>query len=71
MPILPIDNGRYGSKEMKSIFEECKKLNYELRFEAAVAEAQAKVSIIPQDAATEITEIITSNKISLNRVKDL
>ena len=71
MPILPIDNGRYGSKEMKSIFEECKKLNYELRFEAAVAEVQAKISIIPQDAATEITEIITSNKISLNRVKDL
>ena len=71
MPILPIDNGRYGSKEMKSIFEECKKLNYELRFEAAVAEAQAMISIIPQDAATEITEVITSNKISLNRVKDL
>ena len=71
MPILPIDNGRYGSKEMKSIFEEYKKLNYELRFEAAVAEAQAKISIIPQDAATEITEVITSNKISLNRVKDL
>ena len=71
MPILPIDNGRYGSKEMKAIFEECKKLNYELRFEAAVAEAQAKISIIPQDAATEITEIITSDKISLNRVKDL
>ena len=71
MPILPIDNGRYGSKEMKSIFEECKKLSYELRFEAAVAEAQAKISIIPQDAATEITEVIASNKISLNRVKDL
>ena len=71
MPILPIDNGRYGSKEMKAIFEECKKLNYELRFEAAVAEAQAKISIIPQDAATEITGIITSDKISLNRVKDL
>ena len=45
MPILPIDNGRYGSKEMKDIFEECKKLNYELRFEAAVAKAQAKITV--------------------------
>ncbi len=71
MPILPIDSGRYGSKEMKEIFEECKKLDFELKFEAAVANAQADVNIIPQDAAVEITKIITSNKISLNRVKDL
>ena len=44
MPILPIDNGRYGSKEMKSIFDECKKLTYELRFEAAVAERKREAS---------------------------
>jgi adenylosuccinate lyase len=71
MPILPIDSGRYGSKEMKEIFEECKKLDYELKFEAAVAKAQADIDIIPQDAAAEIAGIITSNKISLNRIKDL
>ncbi|MDQ6723879.1 MAG: adenylosuccinate lyase [Thermoproteota archaeon] len=71
MPILPIDSGRYGSKEMKEIFEECKKLDFELKFEAAVANAQADINIIPQDAATEITNIIKSNKISINRVKDL
>ena len=71
MPILPIDSGRYGSKEMKEIFEECKRLDYELKFEAAVAQAQADINMIPQDAAAEITEIITSNKISLNRIKDL
>jgi adenylosuccinate lyase len=71
MPILPIDSGRYGSKEMKEIFEECKRLDYELKFEAAVAQAQADIKMIPQDAAAEITEIITSNKISLNRIKDL
>jgi adenylosuccinate lyase len=35
MPILPIDSGRYGSKEIKNIFEESKKLEYELKFEAA------------------------------------
>ena len=32
MPILPIDSGRYGTKEMKDIFEEDRKLNYELIF---------------------------------------
>ncbi len=67
MPILPIDSGRYGSKEMKEIFEECKKLDYELKFEAAVAEAQAKVNLIPKDASEEITRIIASNRISLEQ----
>jgi adenylosuccinate lyase len=71
MPILPIDSGRYGSKEIKDIFEECKKLEYELKFEAAVAKAQADVNLIPQEAAIEITKITKSNMISLSRVKDL
>jgi adenylosuccinate lyase len=71
MPILPIDSGRYGNKEMKDIFEECKKLDYELKFEAAVAKAQADVNLIPHEAAIEITKITTSNMISLSRVKDL
>ena len=71
MPILPIDSGRYGSKEMKGIFDESKKLDYELKFEAAVAEAQAEVNLIPKYASEEITKIITSNKISLTRIKDL
>ncbi len=71
MPILPIDSGRYGSKEMKEIFDETKKLDYELRFEAAVAEAQAKVNLIPKDASEEITKIIASNRVRLDRIKDL
>ena len=33
MAILPIDSGRYGSKEIKMIFEEDKKLEYALQFE--------------------------------------
>lgn len=71
MPILPIDSGRYGSKEMKEIFDETKKLDYELKFEAAVAEAQAKVNLIPKDASEEITKIIASNRVRLDRIKDL
>ncbi len=71
MPILPIDSGRYGSKEMKEIFEESKKLEYELKFEAAVASAQADIDIIPKYAALEIAEIIRSDKINLDRIKEL
>ena len=40
MSILPIDSGRYGSREIKQIFEEKKRLQYQLKFEAAVAGAQ-------------------------------
>jgi len=71
MPILPIDTGRYGSKEMKEIFDEYKKLEYELKYEAEVAKAQAEINIIPKEAAIEIAEIVKLNKVNLNRVKEL
>lgn len=71
MPILPIDSGRYGSKEMKEIFDEYKKLEYELKYEAEVAKAQAEINLIPKEAAVEIAEIVKLNKVSLNRVKEL
>src|ERR671921_1219899 len=71
MPILPIDSGRYGSKEMKEIFDEYKKLEYELKYETEVAKAQAEINIIPKQAGLEIAEIVKLNKVSLNRVKDL
>lgn len=71
MPILPIDNGRYGSNEMKQIFEDKTKLEYELYFESAVASSQAKINLIPKEAAEEIEKITLSNKIDLKRVKEL
>src|SRR3954469_20973290 len=71
MPILPIDSGRYGNKEMKEIFDEYKKLEYELKYEAEVAKAQAEINLIPKEAAIEIAEIVKLNKVSLNRVKEL
>ncbi|HYP42451.1 MAG TPA: adenylosuccinate lyase, partial [Candidatus Nitrosocosmicus sp.] len=46
-------------------------LDYELKFEAAVAEAQAKVNLIPKDASEEITKIIASKRVRLDRIKDL
>ena len=71
MPILPIDSGRYGTKEMKDIFEEDRKLNYELIFESAVANAQAELQIIPMEASKNIEEVVSSNKITVQRVKEL
>src|SRR6188474_2563414 len=71
MPILPIDSGRYGSNEIKKIFEEDQRLRYEIEFEAAVALAQGQIGLIPSYASEEITKIARSNAISLKRVKEL
>lgn len=71
MPILPIDSGRYGSKEMKQIFDDGKRLQYQLDFEAAVASAQAKIGMIPDAAAKEIGRAVSSGKVTLQRVAEL
>jgi len=71
MPILPIDSGRYGSKEMREIFEDEKRLQYQLDFEAAVAQAQAQMNVIPADAAKEIAKGARSGKVTLTRVGEL
>ena len=71
MVILPIDSGRYGSKDIKEIFEEQKRLDFILEFEAATAQAQSNIGIIPIDAANEINALAKSGKITLTRTKEL
>jgi adenylosuccinate lyase len=71
MPILPIDSGRYGSNEMRVIFEDEKRLRYQLDFEAAVAQAQAHIGMIPAQAAKEIAKGARSGKVTLARVSEL
>ena len=71
MGILPIDSGRYGSKDIKDIFEEQKRLDFILEFEAATALAQSNIGIIPLDAAKEINSLSKSGKITLKRTKEL
>ena len=71
MPILPIDSGRYGSEEIKKIFEEEQHLRYQLDFEAAVAAAQANIKMIPQDASEDIIEKAKSGKVTIKKVKQL
>jgi adenylosuccinate lyase len=71
MPILPIDSGRYGSKEIKQIFEEEQRVRYEIEFEATVAFAQGQIGVIPPYASKEIAKIAKSCAVSLKRVKEL
>jgi adenylosuccinate lyase len=71
MPILPIDSGRYGSKEIRKIFEEENRLRYQLNFEAQVALSQGKLRIIPLKASREIARIARSNKITTIKIKEL
>ncbi|GIU72082.1 MAG: adenylosuccinate lyase [Candidatus Nitrosocaldaceae archaeon] len=71
MPILPIDAGRYGSKEIRAIFDEQRTLDYQLEFEMVVAEAQSELGLIPKDASREIAEIVKSKKITTDIVKEL
>ncbi len=53
--IHPIDY-RYGSQEMRDIFEEDTRIQLLLDVEAAIAQAHAKLGHIPADAAKAITD---------------
>jgi len=71
MTILPIDSGRYGSNEIRKIFDEESRLRYQLDFEAEVALFQGKLNLIPLNASKEISRVARSNKITMKRIKDL
>jgi adenylosuccinate lyase len=71
LPILPIDTGRYGSPEMRRIFDEESKLQKWLDVEAAVAEAQASVGDIPEEAAKDIAANASTKIVTLDRIKEI
>ena len=71
MPILPIDTGRYGTPEMKEIFEEENRLQKMLDVEAALAWAHAEVGTIPKKDAQRIIEVATTTHVKLSRVKEI
>ena len=54
MAILPIDSGRYGTKEMVSIFKEQKKIDYQLEIEGAAAVSQSEIGVIPKTVGRNI-----------------
>jgi len=71
LPILPIDTGRYGTSEMKAVFEEENRLQRMLDVEAALAWAHAEVGDIPKKDSQKIMEVATVENVKLNRVKEI
>ncbi|WP_457613054.1 adenylosuccinate lyase [Methanocaldococcus sp.] len=70
MAVHPIDY-RYGTEEMKRIWEEENKLEKMLKVEAALAKAQAELGLIPKEAAEEINKKASIKYVKLDRVKEI
>ena len=68
--IHPIEY-RYGSDRMRAIFDEGKKLELELKVEAALARALAELGVIPGEAAETIGQKANLNFVKLERVKQI
>lgn len=71
MPILPIDTCRYGTPEMKRIFEEETRVQKMLDVEAALALAHAEVGSIPREDAKKIAAMASIKYVRLSRMKEI
>ena len=71
MPILPVDTGRYGTLEMRRIFEEENRLQKMLDVEAALAWAHGEVENIPREDAERIVRTASIDHVKLRRVKEI
>ena len=71
MPILPIDTGRYGTREMRRIFDEENRLQRMLDVEAALAWAHSEVGNIPRKDAEKIMKMASVKHARLTRVKEI
>ncbi len=70
MPVHPIEY-RYGSKEMREIFEISTKYKLMAEVEAALAKAEAKVRLIPKEAADHIVKAVRDGRIQPERIFEL
>ncbi|MBS7646904.1 MAG: adenylosuccinate lyase [Candidatus Bathyarchaeia archaeon] len=71
MPILPIDTGRYGTPEIRRIFEEENRIQKMLDVEAALAWAHAEVGNIPREDAERIVAAASLEHVKLARIKEI
>ncbi len=74
MPVCPIDTGRYGSREMRALFEEGSRLQRYLDVEAALALALSDLGEIPKESAEIIrrnadVRIVTPEKVKQREEK--
>jgi adenylosuccinate lyase len=71
LPVLPIDTGRYGTPEMKRIFEEETRVQKMLDVEAALAWAHAQVGNISVKDAEKIESMASTEHVKLDRIKKI
>jgi len=71
VPILPIDTGRYGTPEMRAVFEEENRIQRLLDVEAALAWAHGEVGNIPKEDAAKIVEMASTKHVKVERVKEI
>ena len=68
--LCPLDY-RYGREEMKRIFYDESRLQYQMYAEAALARAHAELGTIPKKDADEITRISDLKYVKAERVKEI
>jgi adenylosuccinate lyase len=70
MAIHPIEF-RYGTEEMKKVWDTRNKLQKMLEVEAALAEAEAQFNLIPEDMAHEIKNKANTKFVTIERVSEI
>ena len=70
MAIHPIEF-RYGTPEMKNVWESENKLQKMLDIESALAQAEAELGIIPAEDAAEIKKKANIQFVTLERVNEI
>lgn len=68
--LCPLDY-RYGKDEMKAVFSEDSRLQFQMDVEAALAAAHASLGTISKKDAVEIKRIANLDHVSLDRVKEI
>ncbi|RLE82970.1 MAG: adenylosuccinate lyase [Thermoprotei archaeon] len=69
MPICPVDTSRYGSSEIKAVFDEESRLRYLLKAEIALVKALEDHGLAPPGAGEAVEK--AAQRVKLNRVKEI
>ena len=68
--VCPLDY-RYGRMDMKAVFSEESRIQYQMNVEAALARAHASLGTISKADADEITRVAGSGVVSVDRIKEI
>ena len=69
-PICPLEY-RYGRPEVRALFTREARLRRALAVEAALAESEAELGMVPKEAAEEIRRAASDGSVTLERVDAL